>query len=97
LLTPVNSKILLDTNLHAIIIDGMEPRFLPEKEYKLLMFFLDNKKRVLTTEIILATIWDEFTDKNIVSQYVFRLRVKLDDRKKNIITHRHGIGYILMA
>jgi len=67
------------------------------KEYKLLVYFMKNKEKVLTKKQIYEEVWDDYYygDSNTIMVYISRLRNKIEDEKdtpKYIKTLR-GIGY----
>lgn len=70
---------------------------LRNKEFCLLEFFITNKEKVLTRDMILEFVWDRngtFAS-NTVDVHVNRLRRKLDDPFKEKLIHTiHCIGYI---
>lgn len=74
-----------------------EPINLTQKEYDLLIYFLENKNQVLTREQIIEAVWgyDYYGDTNVIDVYVRYLRQKLDIDTESIITSVRGIGYIL--
>ncbi|MCD8894153.1 response regulator transcription factor [Mammaliicoccus sciuri] len=74
-----------------------EPINLTQKEYDLLIYFLENKNQVLTREQIIEAVWgyDYYGDTNVIDVYVRYLRKKLDIDTESIITSVRGIGYIL--
>lgn len=68
-------------------------------EYQLLMYFMENRGRVLSKEQILAHVWDsqgKFVDENTLSVNIRRLRGKIEDDPKHpaLIRTVHGIGYV---
>lgn len=71
---------------------------LTKKEFKLLVYMLENKNQVLSREQILNAVWgyDYFGDNNVVDVYIRYLRNKLNDstNEKYISTIR-GTGYII--
>lgn len=78
-----------------------EEIFLTSLEYKLLLFFLQNKGQVLTRSQLLETIWDaarEFVNDNTLTVYIKRLREKLEDnpQEPGIIQTVRGLGYKLL-
>lgn len=75
-----------------------EEIFLTALEYRLLLFFLQNKGQVLSRNQILEAIWDaagEFVNDNTLTVYIKRLREKLEDDPQNptLLKTVHGIGY----
>ncbi len=80
------------------LIKGGQAVTLSKTETKLLEIFLENRNKVLTTEILLDRIWDidgNFVDKNTLSVAVTRLRAKIENDRKNPkwIKNVFGIGY----
>lgn len=68
-------------------------------EYKLLVLLVENKKQVLTRNVIIEKLWDiegSFIDDNTLSVYVKRLRHKIEDdpKKSRYIKTVRGVGYI---
>lgn len=67
-------------------------------EYKLLCLFMENPDQILSSEQILAKLWDcneNYIDNNSLTVYIRRLRTKIEDNPgepKRIITVR-GMGY----
>lgn len=73
---------------------GQEPLFLSKKEMQLLIFFLENPRRIFSKEQIADAVWDmdgQFMDDNTVPVNISRLRKKLDNDE---IQNVRGIGYI---
>lgn len=71
---------------------------LTAREYQLLEFFLRNKNRVLSREVIYEHVWssDFFGTLKIVDVYVNYLRVKLDQNFSPKLLHTvRGLGYVL--
>ena len=72
--------------------------FLSALEYRLLLFFINNRGIVLTRERLLDAIWDvagEYVNDNTLTVYIKRLREKIEDDPtdpKIILTVR-GTGY----
>ena len=69
---------------------------LTSKEYALLEYFLRNRDKIITEEMINSNIWniEEITASNIVSVYVYRLRNKIDKNyNKKLIHTIRGVGY----
>ncbi len=67
-------------------------------EYKLLLLFLKNQRRVLSRTEILESVWDlNFNiGTNVVDVYVNYLRKKIDKEKENKLIHTVvGMGYVL--
>ncbi len=67
-------------------------------EYKMLAYFMEHPNQVLTSEGILAQLWDyheQFVDPNTLSVYVRRLRKKIEDNpsEPKLIRTVRGMGY----
>ncbi|MDR1781693.1 MAG: response regulator transcription factor [Bacilli bacterium] len=65
-------------------------------EFDILLFFLDNKNKVLTREMIFNYLWNEESDVNIrvIDNHISNLKRKLE-LKNNLITKR-GVGYMFV-
>ena len=75
-----------------------KPISLTSTEYRLLLLFLKNKKRVLSRMDILENVWDVNFNMgtNVVDVYVNYLRKKIDKDKANKLIHTIvGMGYVL--
>jgi two-component system OmpR family response regulator len=73
-----------------------QPIELPQREWAILQFLIDNPERVLSKERIVAAIcsWDRDMSVNAVEVYISRLRTKLEPGGIRIRTVR-GLGYML--
>lgn len=67
---------------------------LAPKEYEILEYLMENKNVVITREMILEKIWgyDYFGDLRTVDTHIRRIRAKLGERSKYIVTVI-GFGY----
>jgi len=88
-------SIALSPQSHLVKVDDVELDLSP-KEYELLFYFVNNAHRVLTREMILDRVWgyDYYGDDRTVDTHVKRLRKKLGNAGKQIVTVR-GAGYRL--
>jgi two-component system copper resistance phosphate regulon response regulator CusR len=71
---------------------------LTSTEYKLLLFFVKNKNKVLSRQEILEGVWgvDYDLGTNVVDVYVNYLRKKIDVKSEDKIIHTiFGMGYVL--
>lgn len=71
---------------------------LTAQELKLLEYFIDNKGRVLTRDMILNKIWmyPHNVETRVVDVYVGYLRKKIDqDQEKKLIQSVRGFGYVM--
>jgi len=83
----------INTSFHQIQINGEEVELTP-LEYKLLMYFVDNRNIALNRDQILNGVWgyDYFGDERTVDTHVKRIRKKMGNEGAEIRTIR-GIGY----
>lgn len=68
-------------------------------EYQLLVYFMENKNRVLSKEQILEHVWDrqgKYVDDNTVSVNIRRLRGKIEEDPGHPVRIKtvHGMGYM---
>ncbi len=67
------------------------------KEFELLVYFIRNKNRVLSREVLLSAVWnyDFVGDTRIVDVHVSHLRdkIEVDKKKPKFIKTVRGIGY----
>lgn len=94
----VSGGITLEKDACKVYKNGEEIRC-SKVEYQLLMYFMENRGRVLSKEQILAHVWDsqgKFVDENTLSVNIRRLRGKIEDNPKHpaLIRTVHGIGYV---
>lgn len=89
--------ITLDLRSGEVRRDGKRLE-LTSGEYRLLRLFMENPDRVLSTEQILASLWDceeNFIENKTLAVYIRRLRMKIEDdpgAPEKIVTVR-GMGY----
>nr|WP_314461379.1 response regulator transcription factor [uncultured Clostridium sp.] len=74
--------------------------FLSALEYRLLLVFLNNPKRIITRGMLLDELWDaagEYVNDNTLTVYIKRLRLKIEDAPASprIIMTVRGTGYRL--
>jgi len=72
---------------------------LTDTEYRLLRYFLNNPKRVLSRAQLLEHVWeyDFGGDARVLETYVSYLRKKLDPHGEPLIQTVRGVGYALRA
>lgn len=73
---------------------------LPDKEFELLKYFLDNKGQIISKDILCKDVWNlSFTpETNFVEVTLKNLRKKLEDKSENkYIKTVYGEGYIFLA
>ena len=85
----------VDTDKCLVLLSGEEVH-LTATEYKLLLYLVQNKGRVVTKTMLLERLWDidgNFVDDNTVRVNINRLRQKLNDEKQKYIVTVFGMGY----
>lgn len=71
---------------------------LPERERALLHFLLERRGRFVTTEELVHGLWDEYASPDLLRQYVYRLRRKMQTpvAPNGSLLHCRGAGYLLL-
>lgn len=95
----IAENIYLDTASHKLINNG---NFLPLKamEYKMLLYLLENRGRVVSKDEFLKNVWeDEFIGEGTLAVHIRHLREKIeaDSNSPQIIKTVWGVGYIMEA
>ncbi|MCI5082547.1 MAG: response regulator transcription factor [Saprospiraceae bacterium] len=90
-------EIDIDTNKREVQV-AENPVVLTLKEYELLLFFITNKKRVLTKQAIAEHLWGDHVDYldsfDFVYQHIKNLRKKIMSAGGNNYIHTiYGLGY----
>lgn len=91
------SDLELNDDTKTVVRAG-ETITLTSKEYKLLLYFMQNVKRVLSREQILENVWNVEFDMgtNTVDVYINYLRNKIDKRFSPKLIHTViGMGYVM--
>ncbi len=94
-------NVVVDTEKGIALKDNRE-LFLSALEYRLLLFFINNRGILLTRNQILDAIWDvagDYVNDNTLTVYIKRLREKIEDDPANpkIILTVRGSGYKVEA
>lgn len=86
----------LDMEKHLVTQD-QTPMELSPREYKLMLFLIENKNKVVSRTQILQAVWSiSFdTNTNVVDVYISYLRNKLTAKNKSLIHTIKGTGYML--
>jgi len=89
-----NLKVNLDE--HSVF-QNENPIDLSPREYKLLLFLLENKNKVVSRTQILNAVWGINYDNNtnVVDVYISYLRNKIDENHHKFIHTIKGTGYML--
>lgn len=85
----------IDTDKCLVLLNGEEIH-LTATEYKLLLYLIQNKGKVVTKTMLLEHLWDidgNFVDDNTIRVNIKRLRRKLNDEKQEYIVTVFGMGY----
>jgi DNA-binding response OmpR family regulator len=90
------NEIKIDTRSRTAYIDG-KSMALTRKEYDLLLFFISNKGRVLSKEIIAEHLWGDNSDLldnfDFIYVHINNLRKKLTSEGAKYIKTAYGSGY----
>lgn len=91
-------KLTIDKEKCCAFKDG-KPIELGAKEYKLLLYFMENPERVFTKRQLYQAVWDEeyFFDDNTIMVHISRIRSHIEDDPQNpkYLKTIRGIGYKL--
>lgn len=93
----LSEDIRLDTNTHKLMVKG-EPVSLKAMEYKMLLYLVENRGRVVTKDELLKNVWDdEFIGEGTLAVHIRHLREKIERDPKNpeIIKTVWGVGYMV--
>lgn len=93
----LTEELVLDTNLHKLKKEDRQIS-LKAMEYKMLLYLLENRNRVVTKEELLKNVWnDEFIGEGTLSVHIRHLREKIEADPKNpeIIKTIWGVGYMI--
>ena len=94
----IKDDIEINTSSHETKIRG-EIVNLTNTEYKILLLFVQNPKKVFTREELLELVMDDYYEKTdrIIDAHIKNLRqkIELDTRKAKIIQTVYGVGYKL--
>ncbi|MBR5372343.1 MAG: response regulator transcription factor [Oscillospiraceae bacterium] len=94
---PITAALFLDTGTHKITA-GAETVPLKAMEYKMLLYLLQNRGRVISKDEFLQNVWeDTFTGEGTLSVHIRHLREKIeqDPNSPQIIKTVWGVGYII--
>lgn len=86
----------IDFDTTNATLDG-KPLILTPTEYRLMKFFVDNKGKVLTRQMILERLWDangNYVDEHALTVNIGWLRGKLEKDGHKYIKTVYGMGYM---
>ena len=95
----IAGNIYLDTASHKLINNG-NILSLKAMEYKMLLYLLENRGRVVSKDEFLKNVWeDEFIGEGTLAVHIRHLREKIeaDSNSPQIIKTVWGVGYIMEA
>ena len=91
-----SGALTIDLDRYQAYLNESELEFTP-KEFELLVYFIQNKNRVLSRDQLLSAVWnyDFVGDTRIVDVHVSHLREKIEENTKKPIFIKtvRGIGY----
>ncbi len=93
----LGSDIYLDTSIHKIIKNNESINLKP-MEYKMLLYLLENRGRLITKDELLTSVWgDGYIGEGTIAVHAKRLREKIEEDPKNpkYIKTVWGEGYII--
>ena len=79
-------------------MNGDESISLKAMEYKMLIYLLENRKRVVTKDELLKNVWDdEYIGEGTLAVHIRHLREKIEKDPKNpeVIKTVWGVGYMI--
>lgn len=87
-------NVRLNLATYEVFVDG-QPVEMTYKEFELLKFFLNHKRRVFSRADLLATVWesDYYGGTRTVDVHIRRLRAKLGEPVGNRILTVRNVGY----
>ncbi len=93
-------ELIIDCNNSCIIKDKQE-LILPNKQYEIFKYLLENNERTVTKDELLNALWDYDSDTlvNTIDVHISKLRKHLKksfNLNKELITTIHGKGYRLI-
>lgn len=94
---PITEGLILDTGQHQLLRNG-ESVSLKAMEYKMLLYLLENRGRVITKDEFLEQVWgDLFVGEGTLSVHIRHLREKIeaDPGAPSLIRTVWGVGYVL--
>ena len=91
-----SGPITIYVDRYEVYLEGIKLEFTP-KEFELLAYFIQNKNRVLSRDLLLSAVWnyDFAGDTRIVDVHVSHLREKIEENTRHPIYIKtvRGIGY----
>ena len=92
------SDLVIDQGTYSVKKNG-RPLYLSATEFRLLLYLVERKGRVLSREQLLDAVWKDetFVEPRTVDVHIRRLRLQIEDDPSNpvYIRTRRGLGYYL--
>lgn len=87
-------EITINTDTKEVLVNNI-PVNIDRREYYLLVFFISNRNKIFTREELIQEVWNKDITIKAVDTCISRLRRKLGEASKYIITRKgFGFGFI---
>ncbi|MDD6039296.1 MAG: response regulator transcription factor [bacterium] len=93
----IRDDLYLDTKSYRLL-NGSQTVMLKSMEYKLLLYLLQNRNRVVTKDELFGNVWDDnFVGEGTLAVHIRHLRekIEIDATKPELIKTVWGVGYII--
>lgn len=93
----IRNSLYLDTKTYRLL-DGSQSVMLKSMEYKLLLYLLQNRNRVVTKDELFTNVWDDnFVGEGTLAVHIRHLRekIEIDVTNPEVIKTIWGVGYII--
>lgn len=93
----IRNSLYLDTKTHKLL-DGTQSVTLKSMEYKLLLYLLQNRNRVVTKDELFTNVWDDnFVGEGTLAVHIRHLRekIEIDVTNPEVIKTIWGVGYMI--
>lgn len=93
----IRNSLYLDTRTYRLL-DGSKSVTLKSMEYRLLLYLLQNRNRVVTKDELFNNVWDDnFVGEGTLAVHIRHLREKIevDATNPEVIKTVWGVGYII--
>lgn len=93
----IRNSLYLDTKSYKLV-DGSQNVTLKSMEYKLLLYLLQNRNRVVTKDELFTNVWDDnFVGEGTLAVHIRHLRekIEIDATNPEVIKTIWGVGYMI--
>ena len=93
----IRNSLYLDTKTYKLV-DGSQSVTLKSMEYKLLLYLLQNRNRVVTKDELFTNVWDDnFVGEGTLAVHIRHLRekIEIDATNPEVIKTIWGVGYMI--